>query len=140
VGDFSDALLLFAYARQVAVDLANSTYYFECLQSIAIGRESQMLGEHVQILASQGQSNRKEVIRAYSLLGIDPNHVSHLSDEIIIGQFKARLADISPSMVEESRNALRIIGAARQSERIIQEASNGMDIFSRAWQDGVCEY
>ena len=126
VGDFSDALLLFAYTRQVYADIANSTYYFECLQSIAIGRESPMLGEQVQILASQGQCNRKEVANAYSCLGIDPHHASILSDDVVIGRFKARLQDISPTLVEESRNALRTIGYARQSEKIIQEASNGI--------------
>lgn len=125
MADFSDALILFSYARQVAVDLANSTYYFECLQDIAIGRNSPILGEYVQILASQGQTNRKEVASAYAYLGIEPGHANHLTDDIIIGKFRARLQDISPAVIEETRSALRTIGNARQSDKIIQEASNG---------------
>jgi ubiquitin carboxyl-terminal hydrolase 25/28 len=137
MADFSDALILFAYARQTTVDLANSTYYFECLQDIAIGRNSSMLGEHVQILASQGQVNRKEVSSAYAYLGIEPGHAGHLTDDIIIGRFRARLQDISPAVVEETRNALRIIGNARQSQKIIQEASNAIETYEQAlsWLD-----
>ncbi|KAF2176396.1 cysteine proteinase [Zopfia rhizophila CBS 207.26] len=137
VGDFADSLLLFAWARQTAVDTVNSTYYFECLQSIAIGRNSQMLGEHVQMLASQGHTNRKEVAKAYSALGIDPAHSAHLTDDIIIGQFRARLQDIAPSAVEGTRNMLRVIGAARHSELIQLEASNAIRTYSQAlsWLD-----
>ena len=84
-----------------------------------------MLEEKAQILASQGQTNRREVAKAYKYFGIDPVHSAHLSDEIIVGQFRARLQDISPALEDETRNMLRIIGQARQSSQILQEASNG---------------
>ncbi|ORY12020.1 hypothetical protein BCR34DRAFT_483325 [Clohesyomyces aquaticus] len=137
VGDFSDALLLFAYARQAAVDMANSTYYFEALQNIAIGRASPILGEQVQILASQGMVNRKEVENAYRWFGLDEKHTSILSDDFIIGQFRARLADISAAQVEKAREMLRIIGNARQSEKITSEASNAIETYEQAlsWLD-----
>lgn len=137
LGDFSDELLLFAYSRQVGTDVANSPYYFECLQDLAIGRKSSMLEEKVQMLASQGQTNRKEVAKAYSSLGMDHKHAELLSDEIIIGQFKSRLQDISPALEEDTRNMLRIIGQARQSQRILQEASNAIETYEQAlsWLD-----
>ncbi|KAF2466740.1 cysteine proteinase [Lindgomyces ingoldianus] len=137
VGDFSDALLLFAYARQVAVDLANSMYYFEALRAIAVGRKSNMLEEQVQMLASQGQADRKEVEKAYRWFGLDERHSSLLSDDFIIGQFKARLADIPPAQVEAARNNLRTIGYARQSEKIQNEASNAIETYEQAlsWLD-----
>jgi ubiquitin carboxyl-terminal hydrolase 25/28 len=137
VGDFSDALLLFAYSRQVAVDLANATYYFECLQDLAIGRKSDLLETQVQILASNGQTNRKEVASAYRSLGMDPGHAHLLGDDHIIGQFKARLQDISPAAAEETRNNLRVIGNARNSDKIKQEASNAIETYEQAlsWLD-----
>ena len=116
---------MFAYDRQVQTDPGNAAYYFECLQDLAIGRKSAVLEEKVQILASEGQTNRKEVAKAYGYFGIDPVHSAHLTDEIIVGQFRARLQDISPTLEDETRNMLRIIGQARQSSKILQEASNG---------------
>jgi A repeated domain in UCH-protein len=116
---------LFAYDRQVQTDPGNAAYYFECLQDLAIGRESAVLEEKVQILASEGQTNRKEVAKAYRYFGINPVHSAQLTDEIIVGQFRARLQDTSPASEDETRNMLRIIGQARQSSKILQEASNG---------------
>ena len=116
---------MFAYDRQVQTDPGNAAYYFECLQDLAIGRESAVLEEKVQILASEGQTNRKEVAKAYAYFGINPVHSAQLTDEIIVGQFRARLQDTSPASEDETRNMLRIIGQARQSSKILQEASNG---------------
>ncbi|KAF2007941.1 cysteine proteinase [Amniculicola lignicola CBS 123094] len=132
VGDFNDALLLFAFARQSAVDTRNSTYYFECLQGIAIGRKSPVLEEQVMVMASQGFTNRKEVEDAYRYLGLDPSHKAALTDDIIISQFRARLGSISPAVVDETRSMLRIIGNARGSNDIIQEASNAIESYKQA--------
>lgn len=130
--DFSDELILFAYDRQVETDPRNAAYYFECLQDLAIGRNSAVLEERAQILASQGQTNRSEVAKAYGYFGIDPVHSAHLTDEIIVGQFRARLQDISPVLEDETRNMLRIIGQARQSSQILQEASNAIETYPQA--------
>ena len=91
----------------------------------------------MQLLASQGQANRQEVVKAYRYLGMDPKHAHVLSDDHIIGQFRARLQDIGPAMIEETRNMLRIIGHARNSDKIKQEASNAIETYSQAmsWLD-----
>ena len=69
---FSDELILFAYSRQADVDLINNAYYFECLQDLANGRNSEMLGMQVGILASQGFTSRRDLEAAYRYFGIDP--------------------------------------------------------------------
>jgi ubiquitin carboxyl-terminal hydrolase 25/28 len=132
VGDFSDELLLFAYTAQWQADPVNGPYYFECLQDLAIGRKSTELEIQVQMLASKGHSNRKEVNNAYLYLAMDPRHAHVLGDEHIIGQFRARLQDIGPGAVQETRNMLRIIASARNSERIRQEASSAIETYSQA--------
>jgi ubiquitin carboxyl-terminal hydrolase 25/28 len=132
VGDFSDELLIFAFQCQTRVDDANSPYYFECLQDLAIGRKSDRLETQVQIFASEGYTNRREVEEAYRFIGMEPSHAHHITDEHIIGQFKSRLADISPSAVIDTRNALRIIGFARNSKKIQEEASNAIETYSQA--------
>jgi ubiquitin carboxyl-terminal hydrolase 25/28 len=137
VGDFSDALLLFAFSCQNRVDEANSPYYFECLQAIAIGRNSEVLDLQVQILASQGYTNRQEVARAYQYIGMDPDRADVVTDENIIGQFRSRISNIGPADAEESRNALRVIAFARKSDKIRQEAANAIENYEQAlaWLD-----
>jgi ubiquitin carboxyl-terminal hydrolase 25/28 len=132
VGDFSDALLLFSYSRQAAVDPVNAPYYFECLQDIAIGRNSEELSTTVMTLASQGVSNRREVAAAYKYFGIEPAHAPVLQDNHIIGLFKSRLQDIGPAAVEESRKQLRIIAGARSSERIMQVSNDALETYEQA--------
>lgn len=91
-----------------------------------------MLETRVQIFASQGYSNRREVEEAYRFIGMDPSHAQQINDDHIIGQFRSRLADISPSAVAETRNALRIIGLARKSKQIEEEATNAIETYSQA--------
>lgn len=131
-GDFSDSLLLFAYHRQVAVDSLNGPYYFECLQEIAAGRTSEQLQMEVATLASRGCINRAEVITAYQYFGIDPQHTRVITDEHIIGVFRSRLSDISPSAIEEARRQLRIIGQARNSDTLVREASDAIETYDQA--------
>lgn len=132
VGDFSDALLLFAFTRQVSHDLTNQPYYFECLENIAIGRKSDILGTEVAMLASNGVTSKRNLDNAYRYFGIDSNHAGVIGDDHIIGTFKARLDDISPSQVEEARHQLRILAAARSSERIKAAADDVVDTEEQA--------
>lgn len=137
VGDFSDALILFAFARQTAVDLENRSYYYECLQDLAIGRKSEELEMQVAFAGSRGFTSRKEVEGAYRYFGIEPAHALHINDEHIIGTFKSRLSDMSPSLAEETRRQLRIIGDARDSATIRAEAADALETYQQAlsWLD-----
>lgn len=125
---FSDDLIIFAYDRQVECDPQNASYYFECLEGIAKGRESEVLQVKVATLMSAGQTNRRQVDEAYRYLGLDPSEF--VTDDYIIGVFKSRLSDISPTQETEMREMLRILGQARGSGALTQEASNCKSIVS----------
>lgn len=132
LADFDDSLILFAFSRQVAVDIENKAYYFECLQDLAAGRDSETLGMQVALLASQGLISKRDTSRAYQYFGIDPGHADIISDEHVIGSFKSRLSDISPMQAEEARKQLRVLGDVRDSERIRAEAAGSIDTYEQA--------
>lgn len=133
IEDFSDDLLLFAFTAQYRVDPPNATYYFECLQSIAIGRHSEALNTEVVMLASKGHITRLEANQAYLYFNIDPRHAASISDDHILQVFRARLPDIGPGQVKDARDTLRSIGYARNSDKIFQEASNAIETYEQAW-------
>jgi ubiquitin carboxyl-terminal hydrolase 25/28 len=137
VGDFSDALILFSFARQTAVDMEARPYYYECLQDLAVGRKSEELGMQVAVMGSQGFTSRREVDAAYQYFGIEPGHAVHINDEHIIGFFKSRLSDTGPSMADELRRQLRVIGEARGSASIRAEAADALETYQQAlsWLD-----
>ncbi|KAI8939720.1 hypothetical protein NX059_003470 [Plenodomus lindquistii] len=137
IGDFADALVLFAFSRQVETDLVNQSYYFECLQDLAVGRNSEMLQTQVSLMASQGLTSKHDLDAAYKSFGIDPAHASFIGDDHIIGCFRARLSDISPVQTDEARRQLRILGDARNSERIRAEAADAIETYEQAmaWFD-----
>ena len=137
LADFDDSLILFAFSRQVAVDIDNKDYYFECLQDLAAGRQSETLGVQVALLASQGLISKRDAQRAYQYFGINPAHASVIGDEHIIGSFKSRLSDISPLQAEEARKQLRVLGDVRDSERIRAEAAGSIETYDQAmsWFD-----
>lgn len=137
VGDFADALVLFAFSRQVETDLASQSYYFECLQDLAVGRNSEMLQTQVSLMASRGVTSKRDLDTAYKSFGIDPAHARVIGDDHIIGSFRARLADISPAQADEARRQLRILGNARDSDRIRAEAADAIETYEQAmaWFD-----
>lgn len=59
LGDFSDNLISFCYDRQTDCDPENIPYYFDCLQDIANGRQSETLIIKASTLASQDVIGRK---------------------------------------------------------------------------------
>lgn len=137
VGDFADALVLYAYFRQVEADLAQQSYYFECLQDLAMGRHSEMLQMQVSLLASKGVTSKRDLDGAYRCFGIDPGHADVVGDDHIIGSFRARLSDISASQAEDARRQLRVLGDARNSDKIRAEAADAMETLEQAmaWLD-----
>ena len=85
------------------MDEVNVPYYLECLQDLAVGRDSIMLQTEVATLNSQGRPNRRDRDAAYRFLAIDPAHAHALSDDVIISTYRVRIPDISPSQREEAR-------------------------------------
>lgn len=117
--------------------MESRSYYYECLQDLAVGRKSEELQIQVATYGSQGFTSRRELDAAYKSFGIEPAHAKHLNDEHIIGTFRSRLSDISPHMAEDARRQLRIIGDARNSETIRAEASDALETYEQAlsWLD-----
>ena len=89
------------------------------------------------ILASQGILSKRDIADAWRGIGIEPTHGPALTDEIIINQFRSRLADVAPAQREEQRRHLKTIGIARGSESIQREASESIDTYEEAlsWLD-----
>jgi len=132
VGDFSDALILFAYARQSTIDASNRPYYYECLEDLAKGRKSEVLDTQVAMLASQGLTSKRDVDQAYQYFGIEPAHVPLISDDHIKGVFKSRLSDMGPASAPETRQQLRVLAEARDSALLRTEASETMETYEQA--------
>jgi ubiquitin carboxyl-terminal hydrolase 25/28 len=120
LADFSDQLLEFAYDRQKDTDPLNAPYYFECLVDIAKGRQSTDLDTRVAMLRSSGVYSVQDVHSAYKYFNLTSQN---LPDEFIIGCFRSRIQD-SPRQEVEAREMLRIIGHSRNSDQILQVASN----------------
>jgi ubiquitin carboxyl-terminal hydrolase 25/28 len=108
------------------------SYYYECLQDLAVGRKSEALEMQVAMLGSQGLTSRREVDAAYQYFGIEPAHGVLINDEHIIGVFKSRLSDTGPSQVDEARRQLRVIGDARNSDMIRAEAADALETYGQA--------
>jgi ubiquitin carboxyl-terminal hydrolase 25/28 len=121
LGDFDNALVLFSYERQCLSDPQNCSYYLECLEGIATGRNSADLQEEVAKAMSLGLHTRKQIEEAYSFLNIDPS--KNIPDEYVIGIYENRI-ESSPLQADEARQCLLIIGEARQSSKIQAKANN----------------
>ena len=137
VADFHGSLITFAYDRQIVHDPKNTPYYLECLQILASGRDDgEDLQTHAVIEESQGRFSLTGVQQAYSQLGLD-SRGPHLTDEIILGTFQARIQD-APKHEAGMRDLLRIIGQSRSSERIKLVASQGQSTLVRFRLFGSC--
>lgn len=123
IGDFSDDLINWCYRRQITVDPLNAPYYLECLMDLATGRNSESLQMAVATSKSEGHFSVSDVRDAYRALNLDPD--VELETDVIIGKFRAFVSD-SPRSEPQMRQALLMIGTARNCQAIIQAASKGI--------------
>ncbi|KAI9743337.1 MAG: ubiquitin-specific protease ubp2 [Claussenomyces sp. TS43310] len=121
VGTFDDQLVAFAYRRQCACDPSNKPYYLECLEDIANGRNSEDLQEELVMAVSLGGQTQKAIDDAYKFFRLDPYEFH--DDDHIIGLYRSRV-EAAPRQAEEARACLTIIGKARESAKVQEEASN----------------
>ncbi|KFY81977.1 hypothetical protein V498_08669 [Pseudogymnoascus sp. VKM F-4517 (FW-2822)] len=121
VSSFSDELIFFAYSRQRDCDPSNKPYYLECLQGIGKGRGSPFLEEEFVKIVSLGESTLTEIDEAYGFFALNPA-VDH-GDDHIIGVFKSRIEN-APVQKEQAKEALLLIGKARNSAKIQEVATN----------------
>lgn len=119
--DVKDPIVLWTYERQRDCDPAEAPYYFQCLNVLANGRNSEMLQLEAVKLRSQGEYTTDDVTDACKSLGIDSKE---RNEDLIIGIFRSRLAD-SPRQETQLRESLRIIGKSRDSAKISLVARKG---------------
>lgn len=63
--DFHDDLIAFSYDRQSDCDPEHGPYYFDCLQDLAQGRQSEDLAIKASMLESQGVTGQKVRLRPF---------------------------------------------------------------------------
>ncbi|KAG9641126.1 cysteine proteinase, partial [Aureobasidium melanogenum] len=132
LGDFSDRLIAFSYERQAACDPIEGPYYFDCLQDLATGRQSEILITKSATLASQNTLSRKDINQAYKALGIEPRFHENVDDEEIIGLYKSRWSDSSTAGQSDLKIALKTVGQARNSRYILDTAADTVETYEQA--------
>ncbi|KAG9858946.1 cysteine proteinase, partial [Aureobasidium melanogenum] len=132
LGDFSDRLIAFSYERQAACDPIEGPYYFDCLQDLATGRQSEILITKSATLASQNTLSRKDINQAYKALGIEPRFQENVDDEEIIGLYKSRWSDSSTAGQSDLKIALKTVGQARNSRYILDTAADTVETYEQA--------
>ena len=129
VEDFHDNLIIFAYHRQIESDPEHAAYYLECFQGIAEGRNSDELQTKAAIEMTSDKISSRDIRNAFKELGLDPRGT--YEDETILGTFHSRIAD-APKQEDEMRQALKIIGHSRSSEKIQVVASQTVTNYEQA--------
>lgn len=130
VADFHDDLIFFSYERQITTDNWNVSYYLECLQIIAKGRNSEELSTKAAIEESDGRISLRDIRSAYAHLGFKYDDKTLLDDNII-GSFQARLTD-APKQEANLRRDLKIIGIDRSSPNIQGIAAQSVNTYEQA--------
>ncbi|PSK53951.1 Translation initiation factor IF-2 [Elsinoe australis] len=128
--DFADELIVFAYERQADCDPPNSPYYFDCLQDLAAGRQSEELITKASFLESQGVVGQQAVVDAYSYFGLDPK--TTLTDSQIVDRFRSRMDDTAASQQPTARAMLKRIGTIRQSRVLLDTAADTIETYAQA--------
>jgi ubiquitin carboxyl-terminal hydrolase 25/28 len=110
----SDALVIFAYKKQLETDPSRFAWYLSYLNQISRVRQSDEIELEIVLQQSEGRFTLEQVDEAYRYFGFT---MPDADDEHIIGTYKSRLSD-APRQDSEMREQLRIIGEHRQSARI----------------------
>lgn len=119
--NFTDEYLAWAYDRQVSCDPSNKPYYLDCLEDLAKGRSSADLEEKFAMVKSLGEIGLKEIDDAYNFFALDPENTE--GDTHIIGVYNSRI-ESAPRQKDRAREALLVIGKARNSQKIQQVATD----------------
>lgn len=138
--DFSDENIIFAFERQSDCNLENSSYYFDCLQDLANGRQSEILTMKASLLESQGVIGQKAVLEAYQYLGFDPK--MPITDQEILDRFRSRMQDTGPSAQPALRGMLKRLATIRQSAALTDAADDVVETYDQAlaWLGAMSDY
>ena len=130
--DFADSLIEFCYDRQVLCDPERTPYYFECLQVITAGRNSEQLHMKVAMLESENTLSRRDVNAAFSAFNITFQERNTLSDQEIVDRFQSYLSDQAPPAQQRSREHLYKLGAHRNSSVLINASRQSVETYEDA--------
>lgn len=123
---------MWALDKQFDADPARQSYYLECLQVIAESRQTEELQTKAVLLESGGYISRRDLARAYKYLDIPPGDAGAADDERILNLFYVRTSDSGTEAKIEARTALKKIGHARQSQRLIRAAEQTIETYEEA--------
>ncbi|KAK5957548.1 ubiquitin-specific protease ubp2 [Knufia fluminis] len=129
--DASDDLIVWAYQRQMALenDAMQTAKLMTALEDVQKQRQSEKLSEQVAIEWSQGRYGEQAISDAFRSFGISPD--ADLSDEVILGNFEARLSD-APAQEQQMRESLARIGDYRKSQKLVDYARNQISTYEDA--------
>lgn len=99
------------------------------LEDVQRQRQSEKLNEQVAIEWSQGRYGEQAISDAYRSFGFSPD--ADISDEVILGNFEARLSD-APMQEPQMRENLARIGDYRKSQKLIDYARNQITTYADA--------
>lgn len=99
------------------------------LEDIQRQRQGEKLIQQVAIERSIGRYGEQTIADAYRSLGLSPE--GEISDEIIIGNFDARLSD-APTQEQEMRQCLAALGEYRKSKRLVDHARGTVTTYDDA--------
>ena len=130
--DSADSIVVWAFDKQAETDPASQTYYYECLQMIEESRKTEDLQTKLAILESGGLVSRRDIQQAYRYLDISESEATNSDDERILNLFYVRTSDSGPEAKIEARTALKKIGQARGSARLMRAAEQTIETMEEA--------
>ncbi|KAK9727888.1 ubiquitin-specific protease ubp2 [Basidiobolus ranarum] len=117
----ADSVVEWAYNKAIEHDPSSTPEFLDALLNAAQTRKSDELSQAVQMERSQGRYSESDLRTAYAHFEAQDHSIP---DEDLIAVYHIHLSE-RPDKVEEHREALRLIGQARMSDRISQFLSTG---------------
>lgn len=126
LGDFSDPLIDFAYRRQTVADPENIPYYFDCLQQLAQGRNSEHLFVKTSEYSADGVVGKRELEDAYADFSGDRDLATNktMDEQHLVNLYRAIVTDSGAERRAKLRQSLQKIGQSRNSKFILNAASD----------------
>ncbi|GBB83307.1 hypothetical protein RclHR1_10030002 [Rhizophagus clarus] len=125
VPDMDDQTLIWAYNLGVQEVPERAPEYLQAIYEMSKERKSEALEELVAVEKSKGRFHEEDIKEAYKCLcGDGDTDVSTVSDDFLIDTYSVLNAD-NPSLRAKYREALDIIGKARNSTKIFRSLNEG---------------
>ncbi|CAB4383206.1 unnamed protein product [Rhizophagus irregularis] len=124
VPDMDDQTLIWAYNLGVQEVPEKAPEYLQAIYEMSKERKSEALEELVAVEKSKGRFHEEDIKEAYKCLNVGDVDGSTVSDEFLIDTYSVLNTD-NPSSRAKYREALNIIGKARNSTKILRSVNEG---------------